>query len=354
MNNVEKFQISIDENIKLALDSSLDSLKAIYKDTYSVKHYKSAIINLHNSLELTFKFMLLQRNEFMVFTMGGNNFSKILNMYKKAKFEGENSVIDYLENNPAEGQLHTVSFKDAYEILAYIYKCEHFDERFLFQLEFLEALRNKLTHFQATIKRIDFIILNNLFFECIKLFNEEVEYYNKNTNNIHEIMHKARTGEDKYTQYTNHYRVQDNFFSINKEILLDILEVPKYKLILSTIIRLGSELLDTSFNCYEKIINMCYEENKEQFKVVYEMKDERKIKSHISQDIYMLKASNLIEEGDVIHMEVAIMSEIRLSHLAQEIILRKCEGINVKCEDMIVLKRWAERLRDRENREEYY
>lgn len=104
-------KVGIVDNIKLSLDLVSDSFRHLKEDPDDTKNYKLAILNLHSSLELTFKLMLMNRNEFMLFSLSGGGFDNIMKKYIKAKQEGYIYLLDYYENNPTEEQPHTVTFK---------------------------------------------------------------------------------------------------------------------------------------------------------------------------------------------------------------------------------------------------
>lgn len=323
------FKIDVVDNIKLSLDLTIDSFEEIYTNNDDVKSYKLAIINLHSAFELTFKFMILNRNEFMIFSYSGNGFSKVLNKYKDANKCNCNSLLHYLETNPAETQPHTVSFDVAYQILAYMYNVPGFDERFIFELGALETLRNKLTHFEATIKKVDFILLNSLLEKCINLLNKEIEKYS----NSMRILQKKY---DKYDRYDINKMVL--YSEISRKIVKDeILNEQKYKLILGIILEESTgDMVELSPDDYEEFAEICYKGRKREFQTLYSGKKEKEIKSIIVQAIYILLEAELIHRGSMYYQEIPILGRTTLTDFAIRIIREKWNDDSVICRELLI------------------
>lgn len=325
------FKIDIIDNIKLSLDLTLDSFEHIEKNIEDVKSYKLSIINLHSALELTFKFMILNRNEFMFFAYGGNNFNNILKKYKTAQENEYNSLLEYLEDNPTENQPNSISFKVAYQILAYMYRIKEFDEPFIFELNAIEILRNKLTHFGATITKVDFILLNSLLGKCIELLNQEIEEYN---NSIAGILNNYSA----YSKYDFNKKISYN--KISREIVREsVLKEPKYKLILGVILdESNKSMVNLRPDNYEEFTEIVYREREQELKDIFKNKKEKEIKTIIAQSIYILIGADLIHDGPIYYMEVDIMGRITLTDFAIEIIKEKWNNENTIYKELLMKK----------------
>lgn len=325
------FKIDIVDNIKLSLDLTIDSFEQILMNNENnddAKSYKLAIINLHSAFELTFKFMILNRNEFMIFSFGSNGFNDVLNKYKLLENSNCNSLLHYFEVNPSEKQPNTVSFKIAYQILAYMYKVPEFNERFIFQLIALENLRNKLTHFEAIIAKVDFILLISLFEKCLGLFNSEIDEYN---NSI-----RPKQSYATYDKYN--WDKKCSYREIGMKLVKDkILNEQKFKLILGVVLdELNGEMLELKPDEYDKFAEICYKKRKVEFESLFSTKKEKEIKSKMIPDIYILLEADLIEYGDVYVHEVAVLGRTTLTSFAINVIKEKWNDNSDICRELVL------------------
>jgi len=240
------FELTIEENIKLTLEVSEGYLRNIIDDRLNVKNYKMLILNLHNALELTFKYLLQSRKEFLIYDMqDSNSYRNVINSYKNRRL--------FNEKKPKEKNLHTVSFTKAYEILAYLYNEEKFDEKFIFKLRRLNTLRNGLTHFTARIEYTDIIVLYSLFEECVNLYNSELdsERYPK--------MIKILS-QDVPNKFLPNSDLAYDFSNAIKDIKMKMLEEPIIiELIGSLIQKLEFINGDIRLDDYEKLTKFFYE-----------------------------------------------------------------------------------------------
>ncbi|TEB12174.1 hypothetical protein Psfp_03807 [Pelotomaculum sp. FP] len=323
------FKIDVVDNIKLSLDLTIDSFEQIHRDNDNVKSYKLAIINLHSAFELTFKFMILNRNEFMLFSYGSNGFNNVLNKYKRAKECNYNSLLNYLEDNPSEVHPNTVSFGVAYQILAYMYNITEFDERFIFELTALEILRNKLTHFEATVYRIDFILMTSLFRKYVELLNKEIQEYNNSW----------RFGNNKYETYKYDFNKLFSYGEICMKLVKDdILNKPKYKLILGVVLDESCcEMIEVEPNEYGKLAEICYKKRKAEFNNLYTGKKEKEIKVIIMQDIYLLLEANILYLGYMYDSrDVPVMGRTTLTPFAIHAINEKWSSSSDICRELVI------------------
>ncbi|PQP82380.1 hypothetical protein C0Q44_13080 [Paenibacillus sp. PCH8] len=238
------FELDIEDNIKLTLEVSESYLQNIIVDRSNVKNYKMLILNLHNALELTFKYLLQSRNEFLIYEMqDSNSYRKVINSYKKRKL--------YNEKMPKGKNLHTVSFTKAYEILAYLYNEERFDEKFIFKLMRLNTLRNGLTHFTAKIEYTDIIVLYSLFEECVNLYNSELD------NERYSFERLLQEGSNKFSPNPD---LAHDFSNAIKDIKIKVLEEPIIiELIGSLIQKLEYVNGDIRLDDYERLMKFFYD-----------------------------------------------------------------------------------------------
>lgn len=235
------FNVKITDNIKLSLEVSEDYLKNIIEEPENVKNYKMLILNLHNSLELTFKFMLQSRNGFMIYDMqNSNSYSNVIKAYKSLHKQRKFSTEKIL----SEKGLHTVSFTKAYEILAYLYNVEEFDEKFIFKLERINTLRNGLTHFEASVEHTDIIVLYNLFKECINLYNSEI----KSDRNAF-----LKRFNDGYDEFTPNSELAYEFSDAIENIKMKLLDEPIIRELISFLIKNINNVNEIDLNDYEEL-----------------------------------------------------------------------------------------------------
>lgn len=243
------FDLDIKDNIKLTLEVSEGYLRNIIDNRLNVKNYKMLILNLHNALELTFKFLLQSRNDFMIYEMqDSNSYQKVIKTYKS--MHKQRRALN--DSTLIENKLHTVSFTKAYEILAYLYNVEGFDEKFIFKLMKLDTLRNGLTHFTARIEHTDIVVLYNLFEECVNLYNSELD-------NHRHVLRKILEGVNN--KFIPNPDLAYEFSNAIKDIKMKLLDEPIIiELIGSLIQKLGQINEDISLNDYERLIKFFYDE----------------------------------------------------------------------------------------------
>jgi len=235
------FNLKITDNIKLSLEVSEDYLKNIIKEPENVKNYKMLILNLHNSLELTFKFMLQSRNEFMIYDMqDSSSYRKVIDTYKSLHKQRKFSTEKIL----SEKGLHTVSFTKAYEILGYLYNVEEFDEKFIFKLKRINTLRNGLTHFEARVEHTDIIVLYNLFEECVSLYNSEIK---SDRNGFLKLVN------DGYDEFIPNSELVFEFYDAIENIKMKLLDEPIIRELISFLIKKVHNVIDIDLDDYEKL-----------------------------------------------------------------------------------------------------
>lgn len=351
------FNLKITDNIKLSLEVSEDYLKNIIEEPENVKNYKMLILNLHNSLELTFKFMLQSRNEFMIYDMqDSSSYRKVINTYKSLHKQKKFATETIL---PEKG-LHTVSFTKAYEILAYLYNVEEFDEKFIFKLERFNTLRNGLTHFEARVEHTDIIVLYNLFEECVNLYNSEIK---SDRNNFLKLF------KDGYDEFTPNQELMYEFSDAIENIKMKLLDEPIIRELISILIKKRKYVNDIDLNDYEKLyeffcdeplklipkidpkeilkvfsytdsyVSKALEERKnqekeskerlERIKTLYkgfDKKSSTSFKEYLLEFIFLMLESDFMYERIHYYYEIDVMSGISLTKSCEELILKKWNG----------------------------
>lgn len=242
------FTLDILDNIKLTLEVTESYLKNIIDEPDNVKNYKMAILNLHNALELTFKFLLQSRNHFMIYSMQDSTSYRKVMEYYKSRYNYKRSN----DNRLPENKLHTVSFTTSYELLAYFYNESKFDEKFLFKLERLNRLRNGLTHFTATIEYTDIVILYNLFKECVDLFNIEL----KSKRRFVRDLVNNRTKVSYELDMTLYHR----YGNAIEKIRMNLLDIDIIKEFVSYLIKNIGNIEDIRLDDYEKLLAYFFKE----------------------------------------------------------------------------------------------
>ncbi|GAB0171668.1 hypothetical protein LSPCS325_51050 [Lysinibacillus sp. CTST325] len=356
------FNLKITDNIKLSLEVSEDYLKNIIEEPGNVKNYKMLILNLHNSLELTFKFMLQSRNDFMIYDMqDSSSYRKVIDTYKSLHKQRKFSTGKIL----SEKGLPTVSFTKAYEILAYLYNVEEFDEKFIFKLKRINTLRNGLTHFEARVEHTDIIVLYNLFEECVNLYNSEI----KSDRNA--FLNLINDGNDEFIPNPD---MAFEFSNAIENIKMELLDKPIIRELISFLIVEINSVNDIDLNDYEKICEFFLEkplkltpklDRKEISKeigadsFVWELLEQRKnreeenkkligrintlhkesdkkranSKEFLLEFIFLMLESDFMDERVYYDsFEIDIMSGISLTKSCKKLILKKWHSKNEICE----------------------
>ena len=316
------FEINIINNTRLALEITEDYFDKLVGEPDNVKNYKMIILNLHNALELTFKLMIYSRNDFMIYSMQDNNsYEKLIKKCKQARNCENKSLID---ENPFEDSLKTVTFKTAYEILAYLYKVEAFDDKFLFELKKIEDLRNALMHYKARIEETDIILLFSMFKQCVELYNNELQ---SSKYDMARILNK-----EEYECFKWNYDLEYNTNKNIEEICLKILDKEVIKELVSCLIKkVGDINDDINLNDYKGLCEFFKKESDEELNKIY--KNYRKKDTSISYDNFILNGIYILLEADFLYSRsycdafgVDVLSGISLSRNCKNIILRKYDN----------------------------
>lgn len=169
-------EFNILENGRISMKESIEFLKAIIDGQSSYKNIKNLILSLHNSLELLFKTVILEKNEFMIFDLRSNqNFDKLIKTYKKMRNENI-SLAEYASKHN-DKLPNTISYKDTYIILKYLYGIDDISDQLVVQLNRLNDIRNNLMHFNMTINEDDIILCLELIIMCDDIFEDLIEGY---------------------------------------------------------------------------------------------------------------------------------------------------------------------------------
>ncbi|WP_099188336.1 hypothetical protein [Tepidibacter mesophilus] len=282
---LKEYNVGIIENIKLAFDSATDFLGKLAHDIDNISSFKMFILCLNNGLELLFKYMISNRNEYMLYM--DNSKDKIYSKYKKAKENNYTRLSVYFEYNPMEDNLHTISFSEACKVLCYVYQIDEFDDLFFTRCMELSKVRNSLTHYSAIIRKIDIISFCDILDTAIEWFNKEIENHYidlsilmKDNNNM------------KYTRKEN--LMSDINRACSEAIDTEILDDDLCKQIIGFIIENSDrKLIEVSSNDYEKISSMFFESNKGKTSL------KKKMASKFIEKYYIMVLANMIVEKGI-------------------------------------------------------
>ncbi len=171
-------KIDLFENGITAWKEAINSLERIINGDVNFSHYRMFIINLQNALELFFKKMLYDKNEFMIFSFDKFK-DQVLNRYRKARKEGKN-IFEYVQTKQANSNAKlpdTVKFYESYQRLAYLYNMECFTDEVIANLEILNNLRNNIVHFEVKIEDEILTSLSKLLISCDGIFQDNIDEY---------------------------------------------------------------------------------------------------------------------------------------------------------------------------------
>jgi len=174
-------KIDIFENGITAWKESILVLEKILNGEVDFSNYRRFIINLQSGLELLFKKMLFDKNEFMIFSFDKFQ-DKVLKEYKNSTKEGK-SIFEYVASKNKQLP-HTVNFKESYQRLVYLYNMDCFNEEIIANLLKLENLRNNLVHFEVDIDEEVVSSLAKLLLDCDEIFQENIDEYGWGNNYI--------------------------------------------------------------------------------------------------------------------------------------------------------------------------
>lgn len=252
-----KYNIDVISNIKMSFDVAIDYTKRLAKNIDDITNYKMFILCLNNALELLFKFMVFNRNEFLLYSH--DNRDKVYKKYKKAKESGYRSLEMYFADNPLENNLHTISFIEARDILYYVYQIDNFDESLFERCEELSRVRNSLIHYSAIIRKIDIIYFSDMLRTSIEWYNREIEekYIKDNFN----ILLGNKEPED-YFYKSNDYELWGDIFSIkNNTLKTEIFEDELCQQIMGFIIENRySKLIEVDSRDYAEVEQLFFEQ----------------------------------------------------------------------------------------------
>lgn len=157
--------MNILENGIDSLKKSLFSLNGIEKNEDSLIEYelKDIVIKLHHAIETLVKYMIVQKNEFLIY-------SKLDDIFRH-KFE------NIINKRNKEEDINTIQFIDAIHRLFVLYDKEITDQDYKYIKE-LNGVRNSITHYESTmnvneIKHLITMVLKLM----IPIFNEEIDHF---------------------------------------------------------------------------------------------------------------------------------------------------------------------------------
>lgn len=156
------------DNGKDSLKKSISILNSLGSDRSGLQYQyklKDIVINLHHSIETIFKYMIKEKNEFLVYS----NCEDI--------FKGK--VIEKFKRTSSRIEIKTIQFLDAVHRVVVLYNIELKKEDYN-KFIMLNSVRNSLTHFEIEFvdNEVEHLIalllpvLLKIFKENIKSFDE--------------------------------------------------------------------------------------------------------------------------------------------------------------------------------------
>lgn len=279
---LKKHNVDIIANIKMSFDSTLEYVQKLSQNMDDVSSYKMFILSVNNALELLFKFMVFNRNEFLLYS--SEQKEKVYKKYKQAKENGYSQLSFFFADNPSENDLHTISFTEACKILSYIYQIEEFDELFYERCMELAKVRNSLIHYSGFIRKVDIISFYEMFSTSIEWFNQDIKKYYSNSS-LSIILGEKKL--EDYLYVVNHDQLWSDVYEIKVNIIeQEILEDDICKQILGFIIDNSSkELIGIDSKDYIRIEELFFKEAK---------KKKKEIGSYFYQRYHMMLLADMI------------------------------------------------------------
>ncbi|NRS52147.1 hypothetical protein [Brevibacillus sp. HB2.2] len=150
------------------LDNGVDSLKATYisiekmhalHDGTGMEHcLKDAVLSLNHGIEILFKLLLRQRNEYLVFS----DLDKYMVAKKKMIEQGKTNIFEVAPN------LRTVTLNEAMDRAEFL--CEYeVDSTYKKVITFINKIRNQLTHYEINMKSPEMLELSVKIQTCYEL-----------------------------------------------------------------------------------------------------------------------------------------------------------------------------------------
>lgn len=187
-------KIDVFENGITAWKEAIAALEKIINGDLSYSNYRLFVLSFQNAIELFFKKMLLDKNEFMIFSFDKFK-DQVLDRYKNACKDGK-SIFEYalLKN---KGKLpDTVKFNESYKRLAYLYNMKCFTDEVIANLEVLGDLRNNIMHFEVQIEDEVLASLSKLLLSCDEMFQDNITDYGWGDNYISDSLRKELEQKD--------------------------------------------------------------------------------------------------------------------------------------------------------------
>lgn len=319
---LEKHNVDIIANIRMSFDSTVEYIRKLAQNIDDVSNYKMFILCVNNALELLFKFMVFNRNEFLLYS--GDNRENVYKKYKQAKRGGYSNLEGFFEAEPLENTLHTISFIEACKILNYVYQIEDFDELFHERCLELAKARNSLTHYSAIIRKVDIISFCEMFRTSVEWFNQDIkEYYIEKTLSI--ILGEKQ--REDYLYDIDAFELWSKIYTIKNNLIeQEIFEDDMCKEIMGFIIDNSfTDLLCVNSRDYNKIEELFFKENN---------KKKKELGIYFYQRYHMMHLADMIINRGVkvdSHDDAPeVMERLDLSDSTYDIIKKKWNSEEIK------------------------
>lgn len=145
--------------------NALNNLDKVFGDDYEYK-LKDIVINLHHSIETIFKYMIKEKNEFLVYS----NCEEIFKVMVLKKLNADKS---------SDFDIKTIQFLDAVHRVIVLYDLDLKKDDYS-KLKMLNNVRNSLTHYETEFNDNEIEHLIAMLLPIIlKIFKEKIESFNQ-------------------------------------------------------------------------------------------------------------------------------------------------------------------------------
>ncbi|GCD13003.1 hypothetical protein [Clostridium tagluense] len=168
-------RIDVFENGITAWKEAIATLEKIVDGDVSFINYRMFIVNFQGALELMFKKMLFDKNEFMIFSFDKFK-DNVLNRYRNAVKDNK-SIFEYAISKGNGKIPDTVKFYESYQRLAYLYNMKCFTDEVIANLDKLGDLRNSIMHFEVNVDEEILTSLSKLLLICDEIFQDSIDGY---------------------------------------------------------------------------------------------------------------------------------------------------------------------------------
>ncbi|MEK8208462.1 hypothetical protein NST41_22905 [Paenibacillus sp. FSL L8-0696] len=184
------------------LENGVDSLKSAYNSIDKISlliegvehNIKDAILSLNHAIEILFKLILKQKNEYLIFS----DIGKYMNAKKQMLIQGKSNVFE------VSSELKTVTLNESVKRLELL--CDiQIPEIFIAGIDKFNVTRNKLMHYELELSEAE---VNETTRDLKGLYEQAVNFFGIYIDNILDLLIIARfeTVDPEYAdEMAEHY-----------------------------------------------------------------------------------------------------------------------------------------------------